>query len=297
MSIALGVNTGSTVLADFQAFNALTGRGIDCTMYFQAFPAEPIFYSSQLTDSTTLNATPQAAWIPSGVGIVAAINAGTHDAYIDGEAATVVAYNKKVQIRLMYEMNLNILDYGPSSCSDAQYISAYQRIVTRFRNAGATKVEWVWTPNIWILSAGGIPSPVTRYPGDAYVDWIGTDGYMNKLNGVVYTFEQLHYPEFQVLSAMAPSKRYMIGETGQGQTDARVNRVQWYKDLQGTLNSKMRVVKQFGFFNRDKTAAGEGDYTIDTSGTDTASKNAIAAILNSSPFVGSGGMAQTGVGS
>src|SRR5438477_654456 len=66
-------------------------------------------------------------------------------------------------------------DEGCGGHDPARYIAAWRRIHDRFVAAGATNVVWVWAPNVTDVEGG--PETMAYYPGDAYVDWTGVDGY------------------------------------------------------------------------------------------------------------------------
>ena len=85
------------------------------------------------------------------------------------------------------------------------YIQAWQHIWTIFQDQGASNVAFVWCPSI-----NGASYASAYYPGDAYVDWIGWDGYDRKQSSSV-TLAQ-----FQPFYAYwAPhGKPLVIGETG-----------------------------------------------------------------------------------
>lgn len=59
-----------------------------------------------------------------------------------------------------------------------EFVAAWRRVVTSFRDAGADNAVWVWS-----LSSGGYPTQADDwYPGDDVVDWIGSSGF-NWYNG------------------------------------------------------------------------------------------------------------------
>jgi hypothetical protein len=61
----------------------------------------------------------------------------------------------------------------------ADYIAAYRHVVDIFRAQGVTNVTWVWQPTAFAFRVK--PSDrryyLNWYPGDAYVDNVGFDGY------------------------------------------------------------------------------------------------------------------------
>jgi hypothetical protein len=99
------------------------------------------------------------------------INNGHDDTWILRQAYAIKSFGHRIYLRLMPEMNGNW--YRGFSGHPAAYISAWRRIHHLFDQAGATNVTWVWCPNI---SPDGWD---VYYPGDAYVDVIGVDGFSN----------------------------------------------------------------------------------------------------------------------
>ncbi len=59
----------------------------------------------------------------------------------------------------------------PSPPSRRQSAAAWRHVHDLFAQAGVTNVTWVWSPNVSDRPLGRL------YPGDAYVDWVGVDGY------------------------------------------------------------------------------------------------------------------------
>jgi beta-mannanase len=107
----------------------------------------------------------------------------------------------------------------------ASLIAAWRHVHDLFSAAGARNVEWVWCPN-----AGG-PTPIADvYPGDAYVDIVGMDGY-NWGNGT--TGYQAPASVFSSLLSqvqlVAHAKPVLINETGT--SAAAGNEETWMEQL------------------------------------------------------------------
>ena len=132
-------------------------------------------------------ATPLVTWEPWNPGggaaqpafADAAIVGGAHDAYIRDWARAAKAYGRPFQLRLAHEMNTTAYPWGtgagnPNGNTPAQYVAMWRHVHDLFAAEGATNLSWVWCPNT--ESASG-PSYAQLYPGDAYVDWVGIDGY------------------------------------------------------------------------------------------------------------------------
>jgi hypothetical protein len=94
-----------------------------------------------------------------------------------------------------------------------QFQSAWRAIRNIFEGSNPlTNVTYAWNPNI--TDYGSHPDPAPFYPGAAYVDWIGIDGYNKEApsNNLPPGFEMIFlsmYEEF-----LPAGKPFMVGETG-----------------------------------------------------------------------------------
>jgi mannan endo-1,4-beta-mannosidase len=110
---------------------------------------------------------------PTGVSI-AAIAAGTYDAYLRSFADSVRNYGRAVVIGFGHEMNAPWYSWGYGHTPAKVFVAAWQHVVTVFRNQGADNVTWLWTINADTPKTGPIAS---WWPGAGYVTWVGIDGY------------------------------------------------------------------------------------------------------------------------
>jgi hypothetical protein len=118
--------------------------------------------------------TPLMTWYgpgkdPTDHRTLAEVNTGQDDAWITAQADAIKAFGKLVYLSPMPEMNGTW--YRGFSLDPTAYVAAWRRIHGLFDQAGVTNVRWLWRPNI--TPAEWDP----YYPGDAYVDVIGVDGY------------------------------------------------------------------------------------------------------------------------
>lgn len=104
----------------------------------------------------------------------ASIAAGSDDTYLVTFARAVRALNLPVAISFDHEFNGPWFAWGYHHNTPAAFVAAWRRIVTVFRQQGATNVIWVWAPSV-----SGSETRTLRpyYPGNAYVTWVGVDGY------------------------------------------------------------------------------------------------------------------------
>ena len=176
---------------------------------------------------------------PPGPGVITpqGIATGSGDAYLLTLSALIASHGKPVYIRLMPEMNNANNDYsgynmdgssrGPAY-SPAQFIAAWRRVVVVLRGGPVSAIDrrlaalrepalkgvqagqavahaqiaFVWTPET--AGTPNIPAQAAAayYPGNAYVDWVGTDFYSKFPN---FTGLDTFHKEF-------PIKPFAFGE-------------------------------------------------------------------------------------
>jgi mannan endo-1,4-beta-mannosidase len=112
---------------------------------------------------------------PTGVRL-AAIASGRYDAYLRSYASAVKDFGRPVVLSFGPEMNGTWYTWGYRHTAPPVFVAAWRHIVTVFRSVGARNVTWLWTINV-IECRCRILSPSAWWPGKAYVDWVGIDGY------------------------------------------------------------------------------------------------------------------------
>ena len=150
---------------------------------------------------------PLMAWYLPGrnaksKGSLSDITSGADDAWITRQAEAIKAFDHPVFLRLGPEMNGDWYGY---SGHPAAFIAAWRHVHNLFARAGATNVTWVWCPNI---SPGGWDE---YYPGSAYVDVVGVDGFSN-VDFTWRTFEGEFDGFFRHMAAFT-GKPQMVVET------------------------------------------------------------------------------------
>lgn len=139
---------------------------------------------------------------------------GAYDAYLHQWARAATAWGKPFYLRFAHEMNANWYPWGAgiNGNTPSQYVSAWRHVAAIFRQEGATNVRWVWCPNV-----GGSATAAYRpfYPGDAYVGWVGMDGYNWGTTQTWSHWQDLATVFGGTYSALASltAKPMMIGET------------------------------------------------------------------------------------
>jgi mannan endo-1,4-beta-mannosidase len=159
--------------AGVTAFTKTTGTTPDIVMYYSSW-LEP-FKNTFATAAAEHGAIPLVQINPFNVNLAAIAN-GQYDGYLSTFAKAVDSYHRPVILSFGHEMNGHWYPWGYTHTSSATFVAAWRHIVILFRRLGAVNVTWLWTVNI-IDTNGGIRSPRPWWPGSAYVNWVGIDGY------------------------------------------------------------------------------------------------------------------------
>ena len=202
---------------------------------------------------------PLVNWEPHNVDFAKIID-GSLDATIIARAQGSKALGKKFFLDFAAEMNG---DEAWSGNNAPLYVSAYRHIHDLFAAAGANNVVWAWCPNVTDTD-GGNRTTMDYYPGDAYVDWTGVDGYnWGTTNGGWQTFQQVFQNIYPLLAAK--KKPILIGEMASA--EAGGDKGKWIDDIIPTLSTKFPLIKGIVWFDINK----EADWRISSSPASEAS--------------------------
>jgi beta-mannanase len=123
------------------------------------------------------------------------------------------------------------------------------------------------------------------YPGDAYVDWTCADGYNWGTSQTIanagwvshwQTFDELFATTYQRITAIAPTKPFMIGEFASSEMGG--SKAQWISDAASRMHAAYPLLRGFIWFNYNK----ETDWRVKSSaGSLSAFKS---AFVNDSYF-------------
>lgn len=176
--------------------------------------------TTRLGQASAQGSVPELTWMPCNFGVsgscgssgtafpLANIAAGDYDPYITSVADAMKAYGQPVLLRFAHEMNGGWYPWGNTQGNTpAQYVAAWQHVHSIFAAEGATNVYWLWTPNVT-----GHDTSV-YYPGDAYVDFVGADGYNGPSYGGWRTPSAIFGPVLTNIRSFT-SKPIIIGEVG-----------------------------------------------------------------------------------
>lgn len=252
-----------------------------------------------------------------GFGDINAVNLqqildGQWDAYLLQWANDLNALGYPVMLRFAHEMNIPSYSWGgqyafgpdgktfygsvPASACNSnplkgcygdpnaydgpeRYIAAYRYVHDKVAPI-ATNVIWVWNPNARDYAPGD-PSwnhfP-NYYPGDAYVDWTGVDGYnwgaQSGNGGVPFvwnTFDDIFKPALTELTSLYPAKPQVIPEYASVEDPDDPNlKAAWIQDalrapLRYPLLRAMIYVHDSQFWDGFRQPPGPADFQLDSS--------------------------------
>ena len=162
-------------------------RPVDIVMYYQAWGDHQSDWRTPRVDILQKIAPRTALitwepWDPSAGPwqtqyAPSAIAHGNYDGYITTWAKALADFGQPVYLRPMHEMNGGWYPWGGALWGNpaTDYVAAWRHMHSLFVDAGATNVRWVWSAN-----AQDVPQSnhfEQYYPGSAYVDVLGLDGY------------------------------------------------------------------------------------------------------------------------
>ncbi len=169
---------------------------------------------------------------------------GSWDGYITARAREFAAVRRPILVRWGHEFNGNWYPWGiaNNNADPSLYVRAYRHVHDLAEAAGARNVQWVWAYNNGSSPDTPNNDPAAAYPGDAYVDWVGIDGYnwgfgpsWDPAGDHWTTFVATFAAAYDTSRAVAPRKPVMIGEFAS--TEDGGDKAQWLRDMDATLRS------------------------------------------------------------
>ncbi|WP_194235781.1 glycosyl hydrolase [Streptomyces sp. CB01881] len=211
---------------DRRVFDTVAERGI---MPMVAW--EPWDYHKESKDDKLRGEQPEYA--------LSAIIDGGFDDYIKAWAEGVKALGYPIALRFAHEMNGYWYPWAEQANGNkkGQYVQAWRHVHDIFKQAGATRVAWVWSPNVDYENATDLN---TLYPGDDYVDWVGLSGYYGTAGVEKYkSFDQIFEPTLKKLRDFT-RKPVVITETGA--TDTSGLKAQWITEMFNQLPAHPDII-------------------------------------------------------
>jgi hypothetical protein len=256
------------------AVTALLGRSP--LLYLTYVGWDRPFTASDEDEIARRGATHVVTWEPNGYTLASIAN-GDHDAFIRDWARGAASWGGPIYLRPMHEMNGDWYDWGRgvNGNTAADFIHAWRHMHDIFVAAGASNVKWVWSPNVTYGSEYPLHD---LYPGNAYVDWLGLDGYNWGLDPHLgspswQSFSDIFAATYREVTALAPGKSLMIAETAS--TENGGDKAQWILSTFMQQIPRFPAVRAAIWFNE---ADGASDFRINSSPSALA---AFRQVLNS----------------
>ena len=168
--------------AQVAQFAGLVGRRPDIVLCYWGWGWHWQFPLAIAGRAQRHGATPLVQWQPNRISI-AAIADGRYDGYLRTFASQARAFGHRVIIGFAHEMNGDWYSWGWTHVRPHIWVRAYRHVVSVFRSQGARNVIWLWT----VHHNYGSMRVIRKYwPGKAWVNWIGIDGYFEKPSDTYY---------------------------------------------------------------------------------------------------------------
>jgi hypothetical protein len=198
-----------------------------------------------------------------------AIADGSQDDWIVERADAFKDYGFPIYLAFHHEPENDVGRLG----TPEEYAAAFRHIVTVFRSRGVTNVAFVWTMMSWTFDTRSGRDAETYYPGDAYVDFIGVDGFNSYPGRAGAPWESFH-DIFQSSNYFAAlhNTPWMVVETGVQEDPAQPGRKgQWLRGIVGTAEG-WPLLRAVLYFDTRK----EFDWNLDSSVASTQAFTSVA---------------------
>jgi beta-mannanase len=202
-------------------------------------------------------------------------SSGRHDAYLDQIVAHAVTYPHDLYVRPWPEMNGDWQTFQPTPRGElphggtyAEFVAAWRHVVDYTRARGATNLKWVFNPTTDTYAE---TTPVAKiWPGDAYVDVLGLDGFnwgRDNTWGKWLSFKRIYTRQYRNLTALSPTDPVWVCEFGTKEprkadgapVDRRHSKAAWLRDA--LKHKGMPRIEVMIHFNEKK----ERDWRIESS--------------------------------
>jgi len=279
-------------------FEEMTHKGVSMVQFYQPFAScssSPCSFYAFPKGALELirnhGSIPVLSWAsqstPSSVNEpnfqLADVAAGNYDAFIRSFAEAAKAWNHPFFLRFNFEMNGNWFPWSERVNGNHQgdYVAAWRHVHDIFAAVGATNATWVWCPNVDPDNVQqSLPS---LYPGDAYVDWTGLDGYNWGTNPAKpdrwRSFRDLYRSTYaQITETIAPSKPMMVAEVASSEYGG--SKAAWIKDMLTRIPAEFPKIRALLWFDKFDSSM---DWPVETSSSATT---AVAESIQGSTYLG-----------
>ena len=201
-----GVAINPPITEAAQSFSHATKTRLSVIEFYSGFPRP--FPRYEAKQAVAWGALPLIQLNPRHVSL-ASIAAGRYDSYLRNYTSAVRAFRCRVVLSFGHEMNGFWYTWGRPHTSPVAFIAAWRHIYRYFQKEHVRNVTWSWDPDhVWQPDHGGSLAS-QWWPGAAYVDWIGIDGYQRPGE----TFKSIFGKQLANIRSFT-TKPVFIAETG-----------------------------------------------------------------------------------
>jgi len=244
--ILLGTVGGNTPSSDYgrvAAFQAQAGRRSATVRVYAAWddPFPDPLSSAVRAHGQLLVLSVKArtgAGLPVSYASIAAAGPGSPEfAQLLRWAGLLQGYGAPVLFSFNHEPDVHKSDEMGTA---ADYVRAWRRVVTVFRQAGVRNLEYVFIATAPHWASTDARSAASFYPGDDWVDDIAADGYnffdCSRIALMPWTGPRELFEPFRRFGVQHPAKGLMIIEYGSVEDGADPGRkARWYAELEQML--------------------------------------------------------------
>jgi hypothetical protein len=176
-TVAAGRYIGVTS-SNLYGFDTSTGIRANITVRYLAWGTQlPTDY---IASTYARGATTMIELLPYTISLKSIV-AGGGDEYLKELGSEMAGVHEKISVAFAPEANSSTYKgwgYKRKGVTPALYIAAWRHVHDVLADSGGNRVTWVWQET---HSYPGTIDPITRlWPGNAYVDMVGLDGYYYK---------------------------------------------------------------------------------------------------------------------
>lgn len=245
--------------SDVTTLESQVGAPMDIRAVFVGWGNGASDFPSWLT-STLKGKTLLMYWEPAANGTTGNVNQPSYnyDSIISGKWDTsIVAFAKAVKsyggpvILIPFdEMNGDWYPWSGTNNgnSPAKHNAAYQHLHDLFAAQGVTNVKWGWAPNNESWPNTTANDLTAYYPGDAYVDYVGVDGF--NFNDPWISYNQIFD---KALAKLAQYNKpiYIFSMASAEANDGGAKKAAWIADAFAQI-AKNPKIKGWIWFNENK---------------------------------------------
>jgi mannan endo-1,4-beta-mannosidase len=200
------------VSSQLPEFDKAIGRHVNLTGHFvswgQPLPLAALADTAQLGAGALIELEPRT---PGHVPVsLASIAAGHQDSYLRSLARQLATAHAPVMVSFAPEANGNWYSWSGHGAAAAQFVAAWRHVHQVLGSRGA-RLTWVW--QLATGFPGSVPLP-RLWPGSAYVDVVGLDGYYAKAGE---TFASIFTPNIAAIRRVT-NRPVLLSEVAVGPT-------------------------------------------------------------------------------